>query len=297
MFDAAPTPALQQHICFARALTALGTPGVAVGHDLALTRTFRTGLRVAMLARATPDLAALPAQLKKAGLGRTPVILSPDHPMPKLAKLGALALMTPAHVAELTLSDPDHMRAAQHQKWRNRLRRAERTSLRVARQNLPFTPNQPLFAADAAQQRAQNYRAWPVAMTLAYAKANPGQAKLFTAFEGRDAVAAMLILRHGASATYHIGYSTPRGRTLNAHALILWHAALYLAAKGHTLLDLGYLDTHRAPGLARFKLGSGADARKLGGTWGWWPPLGRMLAPLARLDRRAMAPLDSPARS
>jgi hypothetical protein len=32
-------------------------------------------------------------------------------------------------------------------------------------------------------------------------------------------------------------------------------------------LDLGTVDTENAPGLARFKIGSGAQIRSLGGTW------------------------------
>jgi hypothetical protein len=36
-------------------------------------------------------------------------------------------------------------------------------------------------------------------------------------------------------------------------------------------LDLGTLDTQNAPGLARFKLGSGATAQLLGGTWARLP--------------------------
>jgi hypothetical protein len=68
--------------------------------------------------------------------------------------------------------------------------------------------------------------------------------------------------------------------------------ALVLARRGITRLDLGTLDTEAAPGLARFKLGSGAAARALGGTWLWWPPLARG----ARLVRSlAPNPMDSPA--
>jgi len=118
--------------------------------------------------------------------------------------------------------------------------------------------------------------------------ANPGQAKLFTAFDGRDPVAQMLFLRHGGGATYHIGHTTGRGRALSAHNLLLWNAMCWLAAKGHRRLDLGLISTDKAAGLARFKLATGATARALGGTWLWWPPLGRALRPLAALDRRAM---------
>ena len=77
---------------------------------------------------------------------------------------------------------------------------------------------------------------------------------------------------------------------MSAHNLLMWRAALWLARQGHRRLDLGPIDTANAPGLARFKLGIGAHARRLGGTWGWWPPLGSLLGPLAALDRARMGP-------
>ncbi|SFT76220.1 GNAT family N-acetyltransferase [Sedimentitalea nanhaiensis] len=297
MFDQAPSavaPApLQQHPCFAVALTAMGQPPLVLDGDervLVLQRRFRGGLRVAMLSRAT---LAQPhdclQRLRAAGLGRTPIILSPDAPVPALAELGAVPLMTPATVAELDLTAPvEQRRAALHPKWRNRLKHAENGPLRVTRQAMPLDPGHWLFAAEKAQQARRGYRGWPIALTLAYGARNPGMAKLFTALDGKRPVAAMLVLRHGTGATYHIGHTDTYGRALSAHNLLLWRAAAWLAAKGHTRLEVGLIDTVASPGLARFKLGSGAQVRKMGGTWGWWPPLGRTLAPLARLDRKRM---------
>ena len=88
------------------------------------------------------------------------------------------------------------------------------------------------------------------------------------------------------------GHTTAAGRAVSAHTLLLWQAADWLASKGHDRLDLGLINTEDAPGLARFKLGAGACARPLGGTWIWWPPLGRTLRPLAALDRRLMRALS-----
>lgn len=292
--DVAPIP-LQQHRNFAAALCATGhTPLMLDGPApvLVLLRRFRGRLRVAMLSRVDlSDARTGLEHLRRAGLHRTPIILSPDTPSPGLAKLGPVPLMTPATVAELDLTAPAELRRArQHQKWRNRLTHAENGPLRISRQTMPLAPGHWLFAADRAQQRQRGYRGWPLALTLAYGAQNPGMAKLFTAFEGKTPVAAMLFLRHGTGATYHIGHTTARGRELSAHNLLLWQASCWLAARGHRRLDLGLIDRRDAPGLARFKLGSGACARQLGGTWGWWPPLGRALSVLSVLDRRAMAP-------
>lgn len=279
---------LQQHETFAAALTALGTPPVRLDDGPLLTgRRFPGGGRLNMLSRVSlPDPAALPALL---GRHRAPLVIAPDHPAPGLARIGAVPLMTPATVAEIALADRESMRAAMHPKWRNRLVHAERQNLRVSQQTMKPDPRHWLFAAEAAQQRRRGYRNWPTGLTLAWLAANPGSASLFTAHEASEPVAAMLFLRHGAAATYHIGHTTDRGRATSAHTLLLWQTMLFYARKGCLHLDLGLIDTAAATGLARFKLGSGAVPHRLGGTWGWWPRLGRALAPFAWLDRAAFA--------
>ncbi len=248
---------------------------------------------VAMLARAEPSLICDDCDdwLHSNGLARTPIILSPDAPCAtRLAKRGAVPLMTPNWVAEIDLTvSSDERRARLHQKWRNRLVRAEGNKrLRISISTRALAPDHWLFTADLALQRRRGFRNWPTALTLAYARENPDQAVLITARDGRKDVAAMLFLRHGRAATYHIGHSTPAGRALSAHTLILWRAACWLAENGVARLDLGQIDTRNATGLARFKLGSGAVARPLGGTWLWWPPLGRSARWLATLDRHRM---------
>ncbi|MBY6055043.1 GNAT family N-acetyltransferase [Leisingera daeponensis] len=303
MFDSAPDPdlpataaprcqprPLQQSPEFARALMACGQDPLMLDGTLVLHRRLPGGPRLAMVNRA--DLsrpAPMMAALHAAGLGRTPLILSPEAPSPHLCRLGAVPLVTPAHAALWDLSgDPDLRRAALHQKWRNRLKHGEAQNLRLTRQTMPHDVRHWLFQADARQQSARGYRSWPIGLTLAFARENKGQAKLFQAFEGKQAVAAILILTHGGAATYHIAHTTARGKHLSAHPLLLWEAASWLSSKGICQLDLGLINTEDAAGLARFKLGTGARLHRLGGTWGFWPPLGRLLRPLAVCDRRQM---------
>lgn len=288
--------ALAQSVEFHRTLTAQGHAPLILpelGNVLVTQRRLAIGLPLAMINRAA---LSAPSRLLEAlhanNLGRTPVILSPEHPSPELAEIGALPLISPACLARLDLpTDPEHRKAALHQKWRNRLTRAQSNGLRVTRQNMPLEASHWLFVADQIQQRQRRYRSWPVHLTLAYAKENKGKAKLFQAFHGKDPVAAILILRHGRGATYHIAHATEHGKSLSAHNLLIWEAMTWLVAKGCTQLDLGLINTEEAPGLARFKLGTGARLSQLGGTWLLWPPLGRLLSPLARWDRKLMSPM------
>ncbi|WP_300030897.1 GNAT family N-acetyltransferase [uncultured Roseobacter sp.] len=291
MFDAVhadPSPALQQSREYAQTLELLGqSPKRLADGTLTLHRRW-CGIPLTMLPRARmPDPETTLACLASVGV-RGPVIFSPDHPS-DLSEIGALPLVSPATVARLDLTPPpDALEAHLHQKWRNRLRHARAQGLRVTRQNMPDDPNHWLFQADSAQRKQRRYHTWPTSLTLAWMRANRSGAKLFTAFDGRDAVAALLILRHGTGAAYHMGHTTEPGRRSSAHTLLLWYAMMWLHGKGVTSLDLGTIDTEDTPGLTRFKLGTGAEPQRLGGTWLCWPPLTTRLGPLARMDRTLM---------
>jgi hypothetical protein len=212
--------------------------------------------------------------------GTRPLILNADTLLPPhaLRATGFWPLVSPATIAMLRLKEPGQMRAAFHQKWRNRLNRAEAAGLQLDWQDLHADEDHWLLRAEAAQQRCKGYRGWPMTFVHAFAAANPGQARLLTARYKSRPVAAALFLCHGQMATYQIGHSLPEGRQMNAMNLVLWEAMRALAARGHSLLDLGTLNSEDSAGLAHFKLGTGAEAQRQGGTWLYH----RNLAPLAR---------------
>jgi hypothetical protein len=210
---------------------------------------------------ATPDrqVAALRA-LRRHGLRL--VEAADDAGAAALQAAGFRRVATPAHVAELDLlPDAAARRRALDGKWRNRLVFAEAAGLSLRHRPLSGAAD-PLLAAEAAQRRARRYHAIPLAFTAAF----PG-AEVVEALRGGAVLAGMLFLRHGAAATYHIGHTTPLGRACEAHRFILWHMAGHLADAGCRRLDLGTIDTETSPGLAGFKLGTGARARALGGSF------------------------------
>jgi hypothetical protein len=273
---------------FEAALRACGAAPVRLDCGTLMLRRRVAGIPVAMLPRATLGDAATTVVLARS-VTRAPLLISPFSPR-DLSVQGALPLVSPARQAAVRLhADPETMYAALHGKWRNRLRHGEKSGLRVRHCALPPRSDHWLLRADAAQQRARDYRAWPVPLTLGFAATTPQAAILFEAFQGADPVAALLVLRHGATATYHIGHTTDTGRSASAHNLLMWSAMCWCAQNGHHWLDLGLINTETHPGLARFKLGTGAEVKPLGGTWLHWPPL-RPLRRLARLDRKRMAP-------
>jgi hypothetical protein len=252
---------------FAAALTHVGRPPLRLarrggaGAVQLLRRSFGP-LRVGLVSRCDLSRAELGRFASEAEVGL--LLLNPETD----AGAHGLALQTPAHVAECDLAGSEAaLRARLRQKWRNRLARAERSQLRVAETRLDARAGHWLFARERAQARARGYANWPEGLTRAFAAANRGQARIFEARAGGAPVAAMLFLCHGAVASYHMGWSGPEGRALCAHHLLMWRAMQRLRARGMLRLDLGGLATDRAPGLARFKFGTGAVPRRLGGSW------------------------------
>lgn len=170
-------------------------------------------------------------------------------------------------MAELDLRlDAAARRAAQHGKWRNRLARAEAAGLTVTARPLNLPHDAALLARETAQRRTRGYAALPPAFTEKWAALGPDASLMLTVHAGGPPIAFMVFLLHARTATYHLGWSGDAGRAQNAHNLALWRAGLILATKGYTRLDLGHIDAERAPGLARFKLGTGAAPRDLGAT-------------------------------
>jgi lipid II:glycine glycyltransferase (peptidoglycan interpeptide bridge formation enzyme) len=175
-------------------------------------------------------------------------------------------------LAELDLRPPEATRLArQHGKWRNRLRHAQSAGLTVTETVFDPTVHASILQKETAQRRALRYRALPLGFTLAYAAQNSGAARIWSAYHKGQSVAHLLILTHGDTATYHIGWTGPEGRRHSAHTLLLWQAANALADRGILRLDLGPADSVQSPGLARFKLGSGALAQRLGPSMLAWP--------------------------
>ena len=269
-----PLP-LPQSEGFARALATLGRTAEieslqGSGQVLIVTRTIRPLGRLRVASRGPVFRADATADDRIAGLraARLHGLDAETGDGGVLRRAGFVQVMTPATVAVLTVhADPDAQLAQAGAKWRNAARQGLAAGLRIRQHLLCPTRDRWLLDADTGQQRAKRFRALPHALSLAFAQSNPGDALVLTAREGGTAVAAMLFLRHGAAATYQIGWSGPRGRTLRAHHALLVDACRRLAAIGVTQIDLGTIDTANAPGLARFKLGSGAAARTLGGTW------------------------------
>lgn len=79
------------------------------------------------------------------------------------------------------------------------------------------------------------------------------------------AVGGILLARHGAAATYLVGWSDDQGRKTKANTMLLWQGMLALAQRGCQWLDLGGIDPVGTPGIAAFKRGLRGEEYELAG--------------------------------
>ena len=164
--------------------------------------------------------------------------------------------------------EEDALQANLDGKWRNRLRAAEKVELTIAPLGRRYEQYRWLLEAERKQRQRIGYKALSPMMVPAFQDA--GGKDSVSGFEvksGAERIAGMMFFRQGTTATYHIGWASEKGRELNAMNLALWHSVRQLRKKGVKTLDLGGVDTDQAPGVARFKLGTGGRLLSQSGTW------------------------------
>lgn len=303
-----PAPiALTQSSVFEQALSPLGLEGQRetlrlngqdVGHALVLSRKVPMLGRIRALVRGpvwSADLSA-PARLEALhGLGVSlPHLIEADAPDPIFRGAGYRMVMTPGATGWLDIGAGDTARdmPRAHPKWRANLARARNAGFRTIAGPFGGARGQWLLTQEAALRKSRGYRSVAGPISRALAAGAPDALCLISA-ETRgptpETLAAMLFVRHGQSATYLIGATTDAGRAACAHHLLLAEAAERLSREGVRWIDLGQIDTEANPGLARFKLGTGAELHSLGGSWLCLPIVAR-----ARFTGKAGSPMVEP---
>jgi lipid II:glycine glycyltransferase (peptidoglycan interpeptide bridge formation enzyme) len=202
------------------------------------------------------------------------VLFSPDSTATEMVEpegAGMSRVMTGYATASLDLRQSlPELRAQMASKWRNRLHKAESDpSLHVFVQP-SLRQCEKLLGNEESQRRERGFHGLPVGFVRAYiqAHAQPERAYVVAwAHQKQETTASMLVLLHGSTATYHMGWANDMGRKSNAHNLLLWRLIEHLKAQGVEKFDLGGINTSDLPGITRFKLGSGAVPRMLAGTY------------------------------
>ncbi len=170
----------------------------------------------------------------------------------------------------LDLTKPtEELRKQLKQKWRSALNKAERSDLSVREDWRGATAS--LFITNYLLHKGMKGYRGPSEKFLReelHAAFPLGDAVIFWASKNKIPPAAVLVFLHGQGATYHAGWTTIEGRTLNCHNLLLWRAVEVLKEKNVRHFDLGWIDERVGEGLTSFKRGMGGQELDLLGVWG-----------------------------
>ena len=164
----------------------------------------------------------------------------------------------------------EQLRAQLDRRWRHRLVGGESSEMSIHRVGTNVGQYRWLLDAEIQQRTDKKLEGLPVPFfdNYVHSRKQPSQNILtLRADLGRDRIAAMMFLIHGAAATYQVGWTSDKGREMHAHNLILWKGIEELKARGIRMLDLGGVNTIRSAGIARFKMSTGGKVLTLAGTY------------------------------
>lgn len=162
--------------------------------------------------------------------------------------------------------DIEALRADLRKNWRNGLSKAERGPLQVEWDT--STEFLPLLTTLYMQDRRERGYPGPEAKTvMALGRGFAARKNLLIgrAMLDHRPVAAILLLLHGTSATYQIGWCGDEGRQHGGHYRLLWSSFTILKDRGITDFDLGGVTDDTASGIADFKSGLGGERCTLAG--------------------------------
>jgi hypothetical protein len=171
-------------------------------------------------------------------------------------------------LVDLTMPEPER-RQQLRATWRHELQRAERHDLAVEIDRHGKTTLPWLLQRYDLDRKLRGYRgpSNKLALQLTLAARVQGEALVLIASHGEERIAGILVVRHGDTATYLVGWTGAEGRRLGATHLLLWQAMEALASDGVRRLDLGGINPEAAPGLTLFKRGVGGREYELIGTY------------------------------
>ena len=159
----------------------------------------------------------------------------------------------------LDLTQPtETLHAHLKKNWRGALKKAQASDLTIEwdehGKTLPFT-----LKAYGLDKKRRNYPgpSVPFMTEITRTFTQTGNCLIARALKDGNCIAFALILKHGASATYQIGWTIDQGRGSSAHHFILWDAVNVLKQKGYKDFDLGGLNSETANGVGKFKMGMG----------------------------------------
>lgn len=162
----------------------------------------------------------------------------------------------------------DDLRKNLRKSWRQSLQKAEKSDLVI--QWDQSGKMLPLHLKHYMLDKAKKSYEGPdvkIIQALSIAAAKGKNLLIGTALLDNQPIAGILVITHGRSATYQIGWSSERGKTACAHHRLLFEGAQKLSSLDIKDFDLGGMNETTAKSIKTFKTGMGGETITLAGLY------------------------------
>ena len=146
------------------------------------------------------------------------------------------------------------LRKGLQQKWRNMLNKSEKIEMVLHHVENEDDLEVLLQEYDLFMKK-RSFQSTSSALIRAMYRHSPHMFYSVFARKEGEYHGAIIIVKHGDSATYLVGITSDKGRKTNANYLLLWNALLHCRQKGLKWFDVGGIDEVHTAGIAHFKKG------------------------------------------
>lgn len=182
--------------------------------------------------------------------------------------------VSPCSSAEIGINrSPQEIRAGFHSKWRNLLKKSEKSGLELEvpplAEGLRF-----LVPRYEDMQRNKQFKGIPAPLLRSMAEQDgpTWNTRILFAQHHGERHGAVMIVGHGDTCTYLVGWNSPTGRCLEANYFLLWNAMLHFREMGYRYFDVGGLGADTTQGVEHFKKRLQGDEYSLIGEYACFVP-------------------------
>ena len=162
----------------------------------------------------------------------------------------------------------EEIMASFHSKWRNLLRKAEKSGLELEHGNHTNDLAYLLENYETLKQKKQfSGISENLFKKMAAQKGNLWKFCVLFAKKGGERVGGVIFTGHGDSCTYLVGWVSDEGRKLMSSYFLVWHAILFYKKSGYQWFDIGGLNEETPKGVAHFKQGLKGKPYRIVGEW------------------------------
>lgn len=203
-----------------------------------------------------------------------PELMSSESSKDELASIGFQHRQYAPSWASLRLSladDENKLLSRLNGKWRNLLRKAQRSQLLIEKRDATDSEIDKLICKYAELQKRNNFLGvtGKLVRSLANQKSRSWEFSVYAALvissvtNKHEEVGTLVSIVHGSTATYFMGFTNEKGRSTNANYLMLWQAIQDAKKIGCKWYDLGGCNENTPEGIRHFKSGINAEPYKL----------------------------------